>query len=280
MFLLAVALAIRDISTPSSRGRTPSPRSPSSSGSSRSSSTRCRSSCRSTSSRTASSWSCSCSPGSCSSSSARPPRGRRPRDAIPLLIGVAVVSTIVNFDSSSAIELDSPIKPVFYFVGFLLVFALVASTIDRIPNVDSILRALVVGGDLVALFASTRHAGDTTSSTTSAVRARPRPAGARGVGAPLGSAARAGLVAAPIALLGGARSMMLPIVDLPFTPRVVLAARSSMWIGAASCRAIAARGHDLAHDGGDDRRDGLVALLPPRVGPFAGTGPSCSCSRS
>ena len=63
------------------------------------------------------------------------------------------MSTIVNFDALSSAELDSPVKPVSYFVGFLLVFALAASTIDRIGNVDSLLRALVGGAAIVALFA-------------------------------------------------------------------------------------------------------------------------------
>ena len=70
-----------------------------------------------------------------------------------LLIGVAVVSTIVNFDSLSAAADESPVNPVLYFISFLLLFALVASTIDRLPNVEQILRVLVLGGTVVALFA-------------------------------------------------------------------------------------------------------------------------------
>ena len=70
-----------------------------------------------------------------------------------LLIGVAVVSTILNFDSLSAVADESPVNPVLYFVSFLLLFALVVSTIDRMPNIEQVLRVLVIGGTVVALFA-------------------------------------------------------------------------------------------------------------------------------
>ena len=73
--------------------------------------------------------------------------------AILLLIGVAIVSTVVNFDSLSSTEDESPVNPVLYFISFLLLFALVASTIDRLPDIDQILRVLVLGGTVVALFA-------------------------------------------------------------------------------------------------------------------------------
>ena len=72
---------------------------------------------------------------------------------VVLLIGVAIVSTIVNFDSLSATADESPINPALYFISFLLLFALVASTIDRLPNVEQILRMLVLGGAVVAMFA-------------------------------------------------------------------------------------------------------------------------------
>ena len=70
-----------------------------------------------------------------------------------LLIGIAVVSTIVNFDTLSATADESPINPALYFITFLLLFALVASTIDRLPDVEQILRLLVMGGAVVAMFA-------------------------------------------------------------------------------------------------------------------------------
>ena len=73
--------------------------------------------------------------------------------AIVLLIGVAIISTAVNFDTLRAGADQSPLNPVFYFISFLLLFVLVASTIDLLPNVDQILRALVVGATVVALFA-------------------------------------------------------------------------------------------------------------------------------
>jgi hypothetical protein len=74
-------------------------------------------------------------------------------DPILLLIGVAVVSTIVNFDSLRSSAEQSPVNPVFYFLSFLLLFALVASTVDRLPNADQVLRTIVVGATVVALFA-------------------------------------------------------------------------------------------------------------------------------
>lgn len=74
-------------------------------------------------------------------------------DPILLLIGVAVVSTILNFESLRATADESPVNPVLYFISFLLLFALVASTIERLPHVDQVLRMLVVGGTIVALFA-------------------------------------------------------------------------------------------------------------------------------
>jgi hypothetical protein len=73
-------------------------------------------------------------------------------DPILLLIGVAIVSTIVNIGNASA-ELESPLNPALYFLSFLLLFALTASTIDRLPNVDQVLRAIVGAGVVVAVFA-------------------------------------------------------------------------------------------------------------------------------
>jgi hypothetical protein len=74
-------------------------------------------------------------------------------DAVLLLIGVAIAATILNFDALSAAELESPINPLLYFLSFLLLWALVASTIDSAPTVDRILRVLVVCAAVVALFA-------------------------------------------------------------------------------------------------------------------------------
>jgi hypothetical protein len=72
---------------------------------------------------------------------------------VVLLIAVAVLATVVNFDALSSAELDSPIKPVSYFLSFMLLFVLVASTINKLPSLDTLLRALVVGGAFVALVA-------------------------------------------------------------------------------------------------------------------------------
>ena len=118
--------------------------------------------------------------------------------AILLLIGVAVVSTIVNFDSLSATADESPVNPVLYFISFLLLFALVASTIDRLPNVEQILRMLVVGGDRRRGVRDLRGAHPVQLlRPPRRVRADPRQAGARGARAARRPAARPRLVAAP-----------------------------------------------------------------------------------
>ena len=103
-------------------------------------------------------------------------------DPILLLIGVAVVSTIVNFDSLSATADESPVNPVLYFVSFLLLFALVASTIDRLPTIEQILRVLVIGATIVAAVRGLRGAHEVQLlRPPRRVRADPRQAGARGV---------------------------------------------------------------------------------------------------
>jgi O-antigen ligase/polysaccharide polymerase Wzy-like membrane protein len=74
-------------------------------------------------------------------------------DPILLLIAVAIVSTIVNFDTLSAVADESPINPVLYFISFLLLFVLLASTVDSLQTVDWILKTLVAGAAVVALCA-------------------------------------------------------------------------------------------------------------------------------
>jgi polysaccharide biosynthesis protein PslJ len=74
-------------------------------------------------------------------------------DPILLLIGVAIVSTIVNFDQLSAVADESPVNPVLYFVSFLLLFVLLASNVDSMATVDWILKTLVAGATVVALCA-------------------------------------------------------------------------------------------------------------------------------
>jgi hypothetical protein len=74
-------------------------------------------------------------------------------DPILLLIGVVIVSTIFNFEKLRALADTTPINPALYFLSFLLLFVLVASTIDRLPNADQILRTLVGAGVVVAILA-------------------------------------------------------------------------------------------------------------------------------
>jgi hypothetical protein len=160
-------------------------------------------------------------------------------NAILLLIAVAVVSTIVNFDELSSAELDSPAKPVSYFVGFLLVFALAASTIDRIGNVDSLLRALVGGAAVVALFAlyeaRTRYnVFDHLHEYVPALDRQEREV----LELRSGRLRVQASAQHPIAL-GAALAMMLPIA-VYLSRRASSAARSYMWIGAALMCATAA----------------------------------------
>ena len=74
--------------------------------------------------------------------------------ALLLLGGVSLGSLLVNYDSLAPGGLDSQaIKPISYFLSVLLAFVLVASVVHSLRDIDSLVRALVVGGTLVALAA-------------------------------------------------------------------------------------------------------------------------------
>lgn len=69
-----------------------------------------------------------------------------------LLAVVALFSLLVNYDALAPAGLDSQaIKPISYFLSFLLAFVLVASVVVSLREIDTLVRALVVGGSLVAL---------------------------------------------------------------------------------------------------------------------------------
>jgi polysaccharide biosynthesis protein PslJ len=71
-----------------------------------------------------------------------------------LLAGVSLGSLILNYDTLAPGGLDSEaIKPISYFLSFLLAFVLVASVVGSLREIDRLLRALVIGGSLVALAA-------------------------------------------------------------------------------------------------------------------------------
>jgi hypothetical protein len=74
-------------------------------------------------------------------------------DPIVLLIGIAIASTILNYDDLTSPDLESPINPALYFHSFPLLWVLLASTIDRLPSVDQVLRVIVACATIVALFA-------------------------------------------------------------------------------------------------------------------------------
>jgi hypothetical protein len=75
---------------------------------------------------------------------------------VPLLIlaGVAVVAAILNYQElSNAFESGGAFKSLSYYLGFLAVFVLVASTIKTQAAIDTVVRALVIGATIVAFSA-------------------------------------------------------------------------------------------------------------------------------
>ncbi|MGH3103693.1 MAG: O-antigen ligase family protein [Gaiellaceae bacterium] len=70
-----------------------------------------------------------------------------------VLAVVALATTIVNFSDVADASGETPLKPLSYFLGFLIVFVLVCSTIDRLQDVEKLVRVLVLGGAVVALAA-------------------------------------------------------------------------------------------------------------------------------
>lgn len=75
---------------------------------------------------------------------------------VPLLIlaGVAVVAAILNYQElSNAFEGGGAFKSLSYYLGFLAVFVLVASTIKTQAAIDTVVRALVIGATIVAFSA-------------------------------------------------------------------------------------------------------------------------------
>ena len=75
---------------------------------------------------------------------------------VPLLIlaGTAVVAAILNYQElANAFEGGGAFKSLSYFLGFLAVFVLAASTIKTQAGMDTVVRALVLGATIVAFSA-------------------------------------------------------------------------------------------------------------------------------
>jgi O-Antigen ligase len=70
------------------------------------------------------------------------------------LTGAALVTQIVNFSSLADQEgANAAVKSLSYFLSFVLVFLLVASMTTTLEQAETLLRALVAGGAIVAVFA-------------------------------------------------------------------------------------------------------------------------------
>lgn len=76
--------------------------------------------------------------------------------AYPLILftGVIFATQILNFSELNAGSAEpEALKSLSFFLSFVLVFLLVTSTLDSIPAIDKLIRALVIGGAVVAVTA-------------------------------------------------------------------------------------------------------------------------------
>jgi polysaccharide biosynthesis protein PslJ len=73
---------------------------------------------------------------------------------VTILAGTAIVASILNYEElGNAVETGGALKSLSYFLGFLAVFVLVASTIRTQAAMDTVVRALVIGATIVAFSA-------------------------------------------------------------------------------------------------------------------------------
>ncbi|MGH3044309.1 MAG: hypothetical protein ACRDM2_06250, partial [Gaiellaceae bacterium] len=73
---------------------------------------------------------------------------------LAILATTATVSAILNYDEIGTVAGDpGAFKSLSYYLGFLAVFVLVASTIKTQAAMDTVVRALVIGGTIVAFAA-------------------------------------------------------------------------------------------------------------------------------
>jgi hypothetical protein len=85
---------------------------------------------------------------------------------LAILAGTATLSAILNYESLSGVPGEGAFKLLSYYLGFLLVFVLVASTIKTQAAMDTAVRALVVGATIGPPRPSTSRAPATTHSIT------------------------------------------------------------------------------------------------------------------
>jgi hypothetical protein len=69
---------------------------------------------------------------------------------LAILAGTATLSAILNYESLSGVPGEGAFKSLSYYLGFLLVFVLVASTIKTQAAMDTAVRGLVIGATIVA----------------------------------------------------------------------------------------------------------------------------------
>jgi hypothetical protein len=72
---------------------------------------------------------------------------------LAILAGTAILSAILNYESLGSVPGQGALKSLSYYLGFLLVFVLVASIIKTHAAMDTVVRALVLGGAIVAVSA-------------------------------------------------------------------------------------------------------------------------------
>jgi hypothetical protein len=71
-----------------------------------------------------------------------------------LLLGVTLIAQVVNFRALNAAEPGTALKSLSYFLSFILVFVVVASVVRTLDHAETVIKALVVGGVVVAVFAA------------------------------------------------------------------------------------------------------------------------------
>jgi polysaccharide biosynthesis protein PslJ len=75
--------------------------------------------------------------------------------ALLFLMAVAIASAVINFQeiNAAATEPHEALKSLSYFLSFAIVFALVCSTLNTREGLETVVKALVIGGTIVALAA-------------------------------------------------------------------------------------------------------------------------------
>jgi len=77
------------------------------------------------------------------------------------LAAAAVLTQTVNFSSLNETAAGVALKSLSYFLSFILVYVLVASTMTSLDRIETVVRALVIGGAVVAAFAVYEARADT-----------------------------------------------------------------------------------------------------------------------